>query len=315
MERFLKLLDPADVKGGLWRLIVASIVVMTVLRAGLHPGQVVFHVGQTGDMDYASMIWMSSWLIAIDAMVLVVLSWSHLRDWKDAVGVASLVGLTHVFFPLLTFGVTAGTALATEALGLPTMLAGGSQTAIYFVAFAFVARHLVEVHGAARDGEAEFLRPDAPVATWLGVKQIFPAVFAVSVDALMVGPAKVAFMARYTTEQFLLSFVYIGASVFALVFTSGLVVLALKATIDSHVAIARRVHQLDWLGSLALVCVFIHFSVFAGVYVMYTFTEAEWLLETVTIWTSTAVFFFLYLFFGKVGEIKTASRLRAGVSD
>ncbi len=47
---------------------------------------------------------------------------------------------------------------------------------------------------------------------------------------------------------------------------------------------------------------------------MYTFTEAEWLLETVTIWTSTAVLSLLYLFFGRVREIKAASKLRAGVS-
>ncbi|KKW20016.1 MAG: hypothetical protein UY63_C0003G0029 [Parcubacteria group bacterium GW2011_GWA2_51_10] len=310
----LEWLRPSDVKGGLWRLLVASLLIMTALRALFNPEIVVFRVGEAGAGDYWTMVVLGSFLIAIDAMLLVLLSWNHLRDWKDAVGVASLVGATHVFFPLFTFAVTAGTAIASDALGLPVVLAGGAQTAIYFVAFAFVTDHLWEVHKKAREGEADVVEPAAPVMTWKGMVQVFPAVFAVSIDALMVGPGKIGFMARYTTADFLLSFVWIGTFVFVLVFASGLIVLALKAFVEHREAISRRVHQFDWWGVLGLIAVFIYFSVFGSVYFLYTFSESDWLLRTETIVTVWIACCLLYLLFGKIGEIKAASRERAGLA-
>ena len=210
MKWFFKYFSPDDIRGGLWRLIVLTVTSMTVLRAVINPHPVLFKAGQMGTGDYVSMIAMSALLIAIDAMILVLLSWSHLRDWRDALGVAAMVGTTHVFFPLITFAITAGVALGASALGLPVVLAGGTQTAIYFIAFVFVATHLREVHSAVREGDAEFIEPDAPVSSWRGVRQIWPAVFTVSIDALMVGPAKVAFMARYTPVRFAFSFLFIG---------------------------------------------------------------------------------------------------------
>lgn len=312
--RFFDYFSPEDVKGGLWRLIALALVSMTFLRLIINPNPSTFDLGVATEADYWSMIGMSALLIAIDAMLIVLLSWSHLRDWRDALGVASLVGATHVVFPLATFAITAGCSLANEHLGLPVVLSEGIRTAIFFTALVFVAAHLREVHGAVREGDAEFFEPDAPVLSWRGIKQVFPAVFAVSIDALMVGPAKISFMSRYEPAQFWMAFVYIGAAVFALVFASGIVVLALKAFVKHHHSIQSRVHRFDWIGSLMLVCVFIHFTVFAGVYVLYTFSPVSWLLETGTIWGATTVAFGLYLAFGRIGEIKAASRARAGIA-
>jgi hypothetical protein len=319
VAKILDFFDPADVRGGLWRLIVLGLVSMTILRTIMNPSPVIFTIGEAGTGDYVSMIAMSALLIAIDAMLLVLLSWGNLRDWRDALGVAAMVGATHVVFPLLTFSLTAGAALFTSALNLPTVIAGGVQTAIFFIAFVFVAMHLREVHSAVRERDPEFFEPDAPVATWAGVKQIWPAVFAVSVDALMVGPAKVAFMARYSTLQFGFSFLFIGTIVFVLVFGSGIIVLVLKKFVKNHSSISERVHSLDWIGSLGLVAVFIHFSIFAFVYVLFTLAKVEWkmewLLQTQTIWGSTTVIFSLYLIFGRIREIKEASRQRAGMAE
>lgn len=311
--KFFDTFNPEDVKGGLWRLIALALVSMTFLRFILNPNTVIFDLGAASDGDYWSMIGMSSLLIAVDAMLIVLLSWSHLRDWRDALGVASLVGATHVVFPLFTFAVTAGASLANEQIGFSVVLSEGIKTAIFFIALIFVAAHLREVHGAVRKGDAEFFEPDAPVLSWRGIKQVFPAVFAVSIDALMVGPAKISFMSRYEPTQFWMAFVYIGAAVFALVFASGLLVLALKAFVKNHQSIQGRVHRFDWVGSLLLVAVFIHFSIFAGVYVLYTFTPVSWLLETRTIWGATVVVFSLYIVFGRVEEIMAASRQRAGI--
>jgi hypothetical protein len=194
------------------------------------------------------------------------------------------------------------------------VLAGGAQTAIYFIAFVFVASHLREINTTAREGDVKAFQPKAPVSSWTGVRQVWPAVVAVSIDALMVGPAKVAFMARYSPLRFGLSFMFIGATVFVLVFGSGVIVLALKAFVKHHLAISAKVHRFDWLGSLGLIAVFIHFSVFAFVYVMYTFAPKEWLLQTQAIWGTTVVLFTLYLVFGRIGEIKAASRQRAGLT-
>jgi hypothetical protein len=305
--------DPTDVRGGLWRLIVIALLSMTTLRAIINPTAVVFRADEVGNADYLSMIAMSALLIAIDAMLIVLLSWSHLRDWKDALGVAALVGMTHVFFPLITFAVTAGAALGAQSLGLPAVFAAGIQTAIYFVAFAFVASHLWKVHVATRETDVDRFEPDVSVATWTGVKKIWPIVFAVSIDALMVGPAKVAFMARYSLVQFGFSFLLVGAMVFVLVSGSGLIVLLLKAVVQHHAGITAKVHHIDWMGSLALLAVFIHFSIFALVYVLYTFVEVEWLLYTQVIWGTTVVLFLMYLRFGKIGDIRKASRQRAGL--
>ncbi len=314
MKVFFDLFNPSDVKGGLWRLALLSVLSMTILRALFNPSSIVFRTDEMGNLDYVSMIAMSALLIAIDAMLLVILSWNNLRDWKDALGVAALVGTTHVFFPLFTFGITAAVALCAKALGLPTVLAGGAQTAIYFIAFVFVASHLREINTTAREGDVKAFQPKAPVSSWTGVRQVWPAVVAVSIDALMVGPAKVAFMARYSPLRFGLSFMFIGATVFVLVFGSGVIVLALKAFVKHHLAISAKVHRFDWLGSLGLIAVFIHFSVFAFVYVMYTFAPKEWLLQTQAIWGTTVVLFTLYLVFGRIGEIKAASRQRAGLT-
>lgn len=314
-SKVLGYFDPTDVKGGLWRLIALSLISMTLARNFINPNPVSFSLDSASDLDYWAMIGMSALLIAIDAMLIVLLSWSHLRDWRDALGVALLVGGTHVVFPMSTFALTAACSLANEHLGMSVVVTEGIKSGIFFLALSFVASHLIEVHGAVREGDPEFFEPQAPVLSWRGAKQVFPAVFAVSIDALLVGPAKISFMSRYTPTQFWMAFLYIGLAVFVLVMASGVLVLALKAFIKNHSQISQRVHGLDWVGSLLLVGVFIHFTVFAGVYVLYTFTAMKWLLETQTIWGVTVVVFSFYLAFGRVEEIRTASRERAGIKD
>lgn len=310
--QILKWIDPADYKGGLWRLTALSLVTMTALRWIINPDPVTFHPEDIGVTDYWAMIAMSACLIAFDAMILVVVSWTHFRDWKDALGVATMVGTTHVVFPLFTFFLTAGTAFLISTLGLPAVLAGGVQTAIFFMAFWFVFSHLMTVHEQVRETDPDLLIPNAPVATWVGLKQMFPGVLGVSIDALMVGPAKVAFMDRYTPAQFWLSFVLIGAGVFALVFLSGVLVLILKRQVERRAK--TRVHYFNLIGSLGLVGVFIHFSIFAAVYVLYTLVPIEWILHPGPIWFSTGAIFITYLALGRVREILVASRVRAGMA-
>jgi len=299
---------------GLGLTILACIVMMTIARGVFAPDTVEFPSSDlASDEDYWSMIGMSGLLIAIDAMLTVLISWSSLHTPKDIMGVALLVGLTHVFFPLITFGITAGTTLLSQEVGLPVWAGQGVLTGIYLIAFYFVVFHLHEVHGGARDGDTDRFTSDKPAFTREWLKVVWPMVFAVSVDALLVGPTKIAFMARYTETQFLMSFVLIGTTVFALVMCAGLAVLGLKKWIGNHAEISRQVHRFDWIGSLLLILVFIHFSVFAGVYVLYTFVPEAWILESWTIWSGTAIFFSLYLVFGRIGEIREASRERAGV--
>lgn len=315
IEKLFGVFNPGDLRGGLWRLIALSLISMTILRFIVNPNPVSFSLDTASNADYWAMVGMSALLIAIDAMLIVLLSWSHLRGWKDAIGVALLVGGTHVVFPMSTFAITAGCSIASQSLGLNPVFSEGIQTGIYFLALYFVAAHLHEVHGAVREGDAEFFEPKSPVLSWRGIKEVFPAVFAVSIDALMVGPAKISFMARYTPSQFWMAFLFIGTAVFLLVMASGFLVLALKGFVKNHSRISAKVHGMDWIGSLLLVGVFIHFTLFAGVYVLYTFTEKQWLLETSTIWGGTIVCFCLYLAFGRVDEIREASRERAGIED
>ncbi|MBP9731837.1 MAG: hypothetical protein KBD29_00020 [Candidatus Magasanikbacteria bacterium] len=312
---FAKMFDFFNIEkwSGLGLTLLACVVLMTAARAILAPGVVVFPSELASDGDYWSMIGMSALLIAVDAMLIVLVSWSSLHSAKDVMGVALLVGLTHVFFPLITFGLTAGTTLLSQEVGLPVWAGQGVLTGIYLLAFYFVVFHLHEVHGGIREGDSDKLTSDKPAFTREWLKVVWPVVFAVSIDALLVGPAKIAFIERYTETQFMMSFVLIGASVFILVMSAGLAVLGLKKWIGNHARISRKVHQFDWIGSLLLILVFIHFSVFAGVYVIYTFIPQAGILEPLTIWASTAVIFFLYLLFGRVGEIKKASRERTGL--
>lgn len=313
IDKFFDYFSPEDVKGGLWRLIALSLFLMIMLRLFINPNPVSFDLAQASDLDYWAMIAMSGLLIAIDAMLIVILSWAHLRSWKDAIGVAVLVGLTHVFFPLLTFGITAGSALLNENFGFSSVITEGIRTAIFFIALVFVAAHLREVNEAVREEDPELLEPEESVLTIKGIKAVWPAVFGVSIDALMVGPAKISFMSRYEPLQFWMSFVFIGTTVFVLVFSSGLVVLALKGWVKNHQNIQQHAHRYDWIGSLMLVGVFVHFTVFAGVYVLYTFSPVSWLLETSTIWGATVMIFGLFLGFGRVKEIIAASRSRTGI--
>jgi hypothetical protein len=310
-----KLFEFFDIEkwSGLARTLLVSIVLMTVLRAVTTPDAVEFPSTIASDGDYWSMIGMSALLIAVDAMLIVLISWSSLNSTKDVLGVALLVGLTHVFFPLITFGVTAGATQLSQHTGLPIWLGQGILTGIYFLAFYFVIFHLREVNGGIREGDAEKLTSEKPAFTREWLKVVWPVVFAVSVDALLVGPAKIAFMARYTETQFMMSFVLIGASVFVLVMSAGFVVLALKKWIQNHARISRKVHQFDWIGNLLLVLVFIHFSAFAGLYWLYTFVSEAWILEPQTIWGMTAIAFSLFLVFGRIREIRQASRERAGL--
>ena len=310
---FFETFNPENTKG-LIKLMVFSFITMTILRGVINPTPVSFDSSVASTTDYMSMIMMSSLLIAIDAMLIVLLSWSHLKTKKDAITVATLVGATHVVFPLLTFSITAAVSFGTDMLGLPGVVASGVRSGIYFIALVFVASHLREVNEAVHEGDAELLDPTIPVTSWEGIKAIWPAVFAVSIDALMVGPAKIAFMARYSTWQFATSFLWIGIGVFSLVFTSGLIVLGIKAWIADHTEISQQVHRWDYLGSLMLVAVFIHFSIFAGVYVLYTFIPKEFLLSWQMIWGTTAILFLGYLLkSGNIQEIRKASRERAGL--
>lgn len=313
LRGLFKFFDPTDLKRGLWLLIGASFIVMTALRTVVHPQPVVFQTGETGNGDYALAIWMSALLIAIDAMLVVILSWSHLRNATDALIVAAMVALTHVCFPLFTFGITVGAKRGVEALGLP-FIAGGAQATIYLVAFLLIIRHLWNVHVSVRQKDVDLFEPSTRSMRAV-IVQVWPTVFAVSIDALIVGPAKVAFAARYPPLMLYFSFVLVGVLVFALVCGSGFAVIGLKRMAKRHETrhTQQVVHYIDWFGSLILIGAFIYFSVFAGVYVVYTFVETEWLLTPTTIWGTTVTLFAAYLLFGKIETIKTASKQRVGL--
>ncbi len=311
MTTFLSRFSP-DSPGGIFRLTILVLIISTLLRAATNPQLVIFQTTKAGEADYAGTIVVSALLIAIDAMLIVLVSWRHLRGWRDTLSVATLVALTHMVFPMVTFGITAGVAWSSQVMGLPAVLAAGAQTAVMVVAFILVFSHLREIHEVARDSEAEFIEPAAnvPVMSRAGLAKVGPAVLGVSIDALMVGPSKITLMARYSTPQFFLSFLFIGLLVFALVAGSGLVVLGLKALLGYGKRMETTVRRTDWLGQLLLIAVFIYFSVFAGVYVLYTITQTPLILELWFIVGQATVLFLFYLTFAGAREIVAASRQR-----
>jgi hypothetical protein len=252
---------------------------------------------------------MSSLLIALDAMLLVVLNFRRLTVWQDALILATMVGLTHVVFPLSTFGLTALAYFLVEKGIVHPVISVGFIAAIYYTAFHFVTYHLKEVCGKLYAHGADEA-PDG-LRSWSAIKAARPAVIAVSIDALIVGPAKIAFMARYETADFLMSFVYIGLGVFALVLASGLMVIVLRWLLDKGGKMGSFVKWYDFISMQMLVVVFMHFAIFAGVYVLYVFIPDPRLLATSTIWSATGLASVIFFFAVNYKELWAAAEARA----
>lgn len=307
IRKSIDLLDPLDFKWGLVRVIIVALVSMTTLRAIINPTLVVYPADEVGIGDYITMIGSSTLAIAIDATLVVILSWRYLRNWKDAVGVAVMVGLTHAFFPLGTFLLTFAAIKGAEISGLPPWLGWGVETGIYLVALRLLYCLFRDVHSAARSVDTtNRLKPKVSVWSRDGVKQVGRAVFLVSIDALAVGPAKVIFIARYSLWQVMLSFVLIGGLVFLVVLASGFGVLLLKR----FKWLSSQVHHIDFFGNVLLIELFMYFSVMLMAYVLYAFGEVEWWLAFPTFVIVTAALSLLYWWKFGFKDIKAASRQR-----
>lgn len=298
--------------GRLARLLLWAPILGCLLRYVFNPEPLVFPSGIASMEDYWSMVGMSSLLIALDAMLLVVLNFRRLRNAWDALILAAMVGFTHVVFPLTTFAITAAAYYPVKAGLVPaeySWVSAGIVTAIYIIAFHFVTHHLREVtegiYSHNIDEAPEGLRSFS--AAWDARKPVF----AVSIDALIVGPAKIAFMDRYPPEDFAMSFVYIGIGVFTLVLMSGLAVIFLRWLLKSTDKMATVVKLYDKYSSMLLAFVFIHFSVFAACYLAFNLTaDAVW-LETPVIWGFTFVFGLYFLWGIEKDEYHEALEARA----
>lgn len=295
LEKYFNFFD-VESKIGLVRLIIWALALMFALRAVINPEPVTFPTDTASVSDYWMMIAMSSLLIALDAMLLVMLNFRRLRTWQDALVLAGMVGGTHVIFPLSTFAITAAVYYPVKAGWLPVefhLISAAVVSGIYYLAFHFVAHHLREVLGGLYDSDVEEA-PDG-LRSWQAIKDAWPAVFAVSIDALIVGPAKIAFMDRYETLAFLTSFVWIGLGVFTLVLASGVMVILLRRFLQKRGGMASFVRKYDFFSYQLLVIVFMHFNIFAGAYLLYTFVEMPTLLETLTIWGGTGIVTVIFL--------------------
>lgn len=319
VEKFFEICDP-EKWSGLARLLLFCLVVMIPLRGFLAPEMVVFP-DEMGDMaDWSSMVLMSAWLIAFDAMIMVMISYRTLKTTRDVMIVAAMVAGTHIVFPLLTFGVTAFVYWLAGLGYLPPIVAEGVLSAIYLAAFLFVFHHLLEVNEGIRDPEAQVFDPKEPLTTKAGRKAIWGGVVSVSIDALMVGPAKIAFLERYETWQFASSFVFIGLLVGVFVIGAGLFVIYLrrrreKARREKTDArdVAVSIQKADYRLSMSLWGIFVHFNIFALVYLVYTFYQRPLMLEWFIIWGATLILFALFWRFGRREEVYQASLVRAGL--
>lgn len=281
-------------KIGFLRTIIWAVVLMGGLVYFFQPNMPVFEDARGDELDYVSMIGMSSLLIALDAMLLVVLNFRRLNNWRDALILAAMVGATHVIFPLATFGLTALAYFLVDREIVHPLVSLTFISAIYFTAWHFVSYHLREVCGKLYEHDVDEA-PDG-LRSMAAVLAAWPAVFAVSIDALIVGPAKIAFMARYETSDFLMSFVWIGLGVFTLVLLSGLLVIVVRKLLEKSGKMPAFVKWYDFVSMQLLVVVFMHFAIFAGVYVLYIFIPNAQLLETSTIWGTTGVASAIFLF-------------------
>ncbi len=300
-----------------WTLVV-SVLAVAILRAVISPAMVDF----PNEADYAPTILSGILSIALDAMIVMALSWSTLRCALDVVLMATLVGLTHALFPLGTFGLTVGASWGVRSLGLPAGLEGGVQTAIFATAFALLLVQLKVVHSGLYDTDAELfelkveVKVEGKIKTklWRRIatktQEVRTVVLAVSVDAALVGPAKIAFMERYSTSQFLWSFAYVGGGVFALVAGTGAVVLYLKKFTERSATFA---HHIDWIGRCLLVVVFTHLAILVGMYVLFPFVRTSWFLLPVTVWGIVAVGTGGYIAY-RVNKIREASQIRVGLT-
>ena len=178
--------DGEEIHGVLFYLGIFAVAIpmMIAMRYFLNNSTVHFPVEKASELDYMSMLWMSSLLIAVDAMLVVILSWRLLRRKEDVLGVAAFVGATHVVFPLVTFGITVAVALLTQALDLPSMIDYGVQSALYLTAFAFIFLHTLEVHRSITSDDIDVINTNESdlVFSWPWIQKTWPVVFVVSIE-------------------------------------------------------------------------------------------------------------------------------------
>ncbi len=261
---------------------------MTVLRATINPHWVTFPTDIVHDGDYESMIGLGALLIALDAMLLVVLNFRRLKHWLDALILAAYVGLTHVLFPLATFAITAlvywpfRSGMVSDSYAILSM---GVVSAVYYIAFHFITHHLREVNEGLYSSKVDHA-PEG-LRSWKAIKGAWGSVFAVSIDALIVGPGKVAIMDRFPLDEFLMSFVWIGLGVFILVLGAGLMVIMAHRFAKTRMKQLVRIY--DFWSFPFLVIVFQFFAILAALYLLFTFFPAETLLRSETLWSISVV--------------------------
>ena len=163
-------------------IFVFTIPVMSVLRFFFKNSAVYFPVENASKLDYMSMLWLTSILIAIDAVLLVIISWRDLKRKEDVIGIAIFIGVTHIVFPFLTFGITAFVAFISNQLKLPVSVTYGLQSALFFTAFAFVFLQTIKVHKSITSGHLEVIAPpeNELVFSWKWFYRTWPLVFVVS---------------------------------------------------------------------------------------------------------------------------------------
>ena len=216
-------------------IFVFTIPVMSVLRFFFKNSAVYFPVEKASELDYMSMLWITSVVIAIDAVLLVIISWRDLKRKEDVIGIAIFVGATHIVFPFLTFGITAFVAFISNQVKLPLAISYGLQSALFFTAFAFVFLQTIKVHKSITSSDIEVIAPpeNEPVFGWRWVSKTWPLVFIVSIDALVIGPSNLVFMERYSSLQFWTFFIWVGIAVFCWVLIAGLITLWIKAKLET----------------------------------------------------------------------------------
>ena len=209
---------------------VFTIPAMSVLRFLLKNTAVYFPVEKASELDYMSMLWITSVVIAIDAVLLMIISWRDLKRKEDVMGIAIFIGATHVFFPFLTFGIMALVAFITNQLNLPLVINYGIQSALFLTAFIFVFLQTIKVHKSITSSQLEVITPpeNERVFSKSWFYRTWPVVFIVSIDALVLGPSNIAFIERYSSFQFWTSFLWIGIAVFCWVLTAGFITLWIK---------------------------------------------------------------------------------------
>jgi hypothetical protein len=178
--------------------------------------------------------------ISIDAVIATAARFPRMTSLRFALRWALAIGLTHWLFPLAGFIIAWQVGVAFDVR--PLVFAAGA------LIMAVLIVHVVK-EGVT---EVEVSVPTQSAAIW-------PAVLAVSIDALASGPGKVAAAAEWSSAQVWVSFPLVGAAVFAIVLTAALATHWFAHFLAKHAAPGGHLGALFHLGAVLEISVFSFF--------------------------------------------------------